>query len=422
MTGWGYGLGRSVGLPLRLLVGILLLVVVAPVTAASSVPPHKQQHHTHVHNASPHQSSAHQQQSTQQQAQPHKSLLLIGNSFTEANDLWAVLEGLLVNASHDRDIHVEHYSPGGARLSMAVQNRQLRATIIDRPWTWVVLQEQSRIPAFMDTQWDKDFQASLNATQTLNSWIRESGRRHGVDTTTVLFLTWARRGPDWGWNPVLFPDFPTMQAMLTDGYRALQAAITTPQHPVPIAPVGWAFGEAYNRSVASEKNATARHTFFSDLYQPDQLHPSVPGTFLAATTIYATLTKLDPRIEYNWDDDVLNGPPVLLQEVAAQAVEDFLQTNAVNRQYYAMASASDASPLASGEGRIRFPLLLVFVVSAAAVLCWWGKKPPARTKATAADVELVDLLRVSHEEDDTHADDVSSSLPTTNTHGARRAQ
>lgn len=413
MTGRGYGLVRSVG---HLLVGILLLLVVSPVTAASLAPPHKQHHHTHVHNESPHQSSAHQQQQSTQQQQPHKSLLLIGNSFTEANDLWAVLEGLLVNAYHDRDIHVEHYSPGGARLAMAVQNRQLRAAIIDRPWTWVVLQEQSQMPAFMGTTWDADFQASLNATRTLNSWIRESGRRHGVDTTTVLFLTWARRGPDWGWNPELFPDFPTMQAMLTEGYRALQAAITSPQHPVPIAPVGWAFGEAYNRSVVSEKNATARHTLFSDLYQPDQLHPSVPGTFLAACTIYATLTKLDPRIQYNFDEDALNGPPVLLQEVAAQAVEDFLQTNAVNRQYYAMASASDDSPPASGEGRIRFPLLLVFVVSAAAVLCWWGKKPPARTKATAADVELVDLL--------THAEDAShdGSSPVTNAHGARRAQ
>ncbi len=163
----------------------------------------------------------------------------------------------------------------------------------DERWDWAILQDQSQIPGFPQT--DPTWIDSNAAGRSLNEAVVARGGR------TVLMMTWGRRDGD-AQNPSLYPDFLTMQARLKEGYLAYQAAWSTPEHPVWIAPVGLAFEAAYHSG-----------TDFTDLYEADGSHPSVAGTWLASCVLYATLTGEDPT--------ALPGPADLDAALAARLAE-----------------------------------------------------------------------------------------------------
>lgn len=213
---------------------------------------------------------------------PAMPLLLLGNSYTFYNDLDLVLEALLVEAG-EADAATTRLADGG----LAFPDHVERASTVPEwqdalvtgttPWAWGILQDQSQIPGFYGE--DELWEESAVAGEQLDDWLEARGAE------TLLLLTWGRRDGD-STNSWLYPDFPTMQDELTEGYLAYRDRFATADRPVWVAPAGLAFAAVYEDA----PDPADPTTLFSRLYDVDGSHPSALGTWLAACTLYSAIT------------------------------------------------------------------------------------------------------------------------------------
>lgn len=201
-------------------------------------------------------------------------ILLIGNSYVAFNQLDILLAGLLNDDPAVGAVDVVSVTRGGYRLiEHAVDAATPGSRLHDQlaapgsAWTAVVLQEQSQIPGF-PADHPQRIEMVEGATR-LHTLAGAAGAQ------TVLMLTWGRRDGD-DRNPQRFPDFATMQALLTAGYTEVAAALDG----AIVAPAGPGFGVV----------RAADEAAFGGLYTADGSHPSLAGSYLAAAVLYRTLT------------------------------------------------------------------------------------------------------------------------------------
>ena len=176
-------------------------------------------------------------------------ILMLGNSFTFANDMPALLAEML-------DAEVVHHTRGGARLAEQLNPKtkigaKTQAALENEFWDYVILQEMSNGPITSRNSF-------LKNVGRLCSWIKEEG------ATPLLFSTWAyQKGSQ---------DLANMEMSyeeMTEGlYQAYREAAD--QNDVLIADVGHKF---YELSDSQE------------LYAEDGQHPSDAGSRLAAEII-----------------------------------------------------------------------------------------------------------------------------------------
>jgi hypothetical protein len=222
--------------------------------------------------------------------------LMIGNSYTQANDLHLGFEAALeAGVPPWDDALVKALTQGGATLAdHAAQAdgtqgdtawRQELVTGEDAgTWAWVILQDQSQVPGFPQSQ--AEWQASRDGAVVLDGLIEAGGAE------TVFLLTWGRRDGDEA-NPDRFPDFLTMQARLLEGYQAYADACAADGTRPWILPAGLAFQRVYQDLVAQGVTPEEEGNAFYQLYQADGSHPSAAGSYLTALTAVAALTGRD---------------------------------------------------------------------------------------------------------------------------------
>lgn len=214
-------------------------------------------------------------------------VLFVGNSYTFVNDLPTVFATLAASGGHDVDTGMD--AQGGETLAQHAQDGNGLSQIDGGHWTYVVLQEQSEIPAIPSSR-----DASMYpAVRTLAARVRGAGAQ------PLLFLTWGHKAgePDLGLR-----DFSAMQDALDDGYKRVAAD----QH-TPIAPVG----EAWFRLTQDEPGAA--------LWQDDGSHPTAEGTYLAACVFYATIFHASPK-GLTYHGDLSDDEAARVQQVAADTV------------------------------------------------------------------------------------------------------
>jgi hypothetical protein len=192
------------------------------------------------------------------------SILFIGNSLTQANDLPATFKKLAAESSLHVDVDVNSITPGGAlfydhwkRGEAAAQLRELRPNFL-------ILQGQSTEP--------------LAAAQNFNYYagLFKTEADH-VHATTVLFSTWARPANDPYYNDPTSGGSPTeMQTRLNSAYASLAQNIGA-----TLAPVGVAWERA--QQVAPEIR----------LLDGTQ-HPTPAGTYLAAAVLFRVVLNTSP--------------------------------------------------------------------------------------------------------------------------------
>jgi len=253
-------------------------------------------------------------------------LLFVGNSYTSHNQLGFLVENILESQlsshsstststvnhksakvlvrTHDPGATTfqEHYATTEKSYHQSFTNpsynpQELRKWLVTRPaqWNWVILQEQSQVPGFWDIPVDdrSSFNKSVEASQHLNDLIA-----HIKGAQTMFYLTWGRRNGD-DYNTYLYPDYMTMQARITKGYFEYVKATSTPERPTYVAPVGLVFQSIYQDELQKHgpnyNPSNSTESFFYQLYDVDGSHPSLAGSYLAALTIYASLTGGDPR-------------------------------------------------------------------------------------------------------------------------------
>jgi len=127
-------------------------------------------------------------------------------------------------------------------------------------WDYVVIQEQSQMPA-LGGKHEKAFHRSVDRFTRI---IREAG------SEPILFMTWGRRDGDRD-HKEIFPDYETMQKRLSSAYIAAAR-----RNQIPMAPVGDAWSAVRQRD-AKLGNA---------LYFGDGSHPSAYGAYLTSCVFF----------------------------------------------------------------------------------------------------------------------------------------
>jgi hypothetical protein len=189
-------------------------------------------------------------------------VLFIGNSYTYVNDLPAVFAQLAGAGNHA--VETSMIAQGGYALSDHLAAPATIQAIDSKKWDYVILQEQSDIPAFPQS---RSFSMYPAATALVER-IRRGG------STPMFLMTWAHREglPNSG-----FADFGSMQYQIEDGYLRIAKALD-----VGVAPVGFVWWQL------RESNPEL------DLWQEDGSHPNEKGTYLAACVLYAAIFRESP--------------------------------------------------------------------------------------------------------------------------------
>ena len=199
-----------------------------------------------------------------------KSILFIGNSYTYYNGGVDVMLKNIALAEGDT-LYTESLTAGGASFSTFCNNPETFARIRSRAWDYVVLQEQSQLPTFPPSQVEAE--CYPYAKQLCDSI-------HANDSCTqiLFFMTWGRENGDQS-NCANYPPLCTydgMQQRLRESYVQM-----ADDNNASVVPVGLAW--KYVRDHYPEIN----------LYQSDESHPTLEGTYLAALTFYNAIIYYD---------------------------------------------------------------------------------------------------------------------------------
>jgi hypothetical protein len=177
-------------------------------------------------------------------------VLFIGNSFTARNNL----PGLIAELAAARGKIVEHrlISAGGASLRTHWNAGAALEAIQSDRYVYVVLQEQSTLPV-------KNARRMHENVRLFDEAIKAAGAK------TALYMTWARQRA------------PESQQAIAEAYtligRELGATV------IPVGAVWQTFLRKHDQPV---------------LYDRDQSHPTVAGSYLAACVFLAVLFLENP--------------------------------------------------------------------------------------------------------------------------------
>ena len=228
-----------------------------------------------------------------------EKVLFVGNSFTYYNDGLHMHYGNLLRAAG-------LYQPQSSNLRMMTfsgsglweHEAALQSAVTNDPWQAVVMHDYSNGPI---ARWDR-FVAASDALSSI-------ARKHSAEP--ILLMTWA------------YADQPEMTPALAAAYVRRGEELGA-----RVIPVGLAFAAA-NRELAD---------LAVDLYSPDiktfdngqpvyektVKHPSLAGTYLAACTVFASLTGQSPE-GLIYDAGLDAQLAAALQRVAYRTVENFQQ-------------------------------------------------------------------------------------------------
>jgi len=208
------------------------------------------------------------------QSQQPTRILFIGNSYTAVNGgLDKQLEKL------SPSIETERVALGGYTLEKHWTDSNAVKRIRDGKWNYVVLQEQSQVPVI-------NRQMFYRFARMFDEEIRRSGAQ------TILLMTWER--PD-------SRDLGVTTEGLETAYDVLGKELGA-----KVAPAGLAFARSYNIRPGLA------------LCVQDG-HPTVEGTYLAASVLYRTIFDLNPAWIPSPEGELSEASEKYLLEIAADS-------------------------------------------------------------------------------------------------------
>ncbi len=220
------------------------------------------------------------------------NFLFIGNSYTHYNDMPEQIFAKILKAA-GYDATVTRITKGGWYLIDSAKSTDEVGAKVDsalklRDYDYIVLQEQSTCPAATPAKF-------YTGVRDLVEKVRADG------ATPILYGTWGRKEghsvlKENGWTN------ESMTWMISAAYEAIGAELG-----VDVAYAGLAFFDVYNNN----KNI--------NLYDADLTHPNATGSYLAAMTIFAKITGIDPTtVDYN--AALTDEAAAILKEAARKAV------------------------------------------------------------------------------------------------------
>lgn len=189
------------------------------------------------------------------------NVLFIGNSYTYVNDLPGTLVQLA--AAMGDQVIVDSKTNGGYTFQLHSQDPITYQKINAQAWDYVVIQGQSQEPSFPYQQ--VNTQSLPYAMQ-----LADSVYANHSCAQVNYFMTWGREVGDPQWDSI--NTFYKMNARLRDAYIRIADSSMASVSPVGVA---WRYVRETQPSI--------------QLYVGDGSHPSVAGTYLAASVFYVSL-------------------------------------------------------------------------------------------------------------------------------------
>ncbi len=205
-------------------------------------------------------------------AQNTRKVLFLGNSYTGVNNLPKIIFDAA--SSVGDSLVFDSYTPGGYQLISHSNDAVSQSKIMAGGWDYVVLQGQSQEPITNTSQFNSGGSALYNLI-----------KQHNSCAVVMPYMTWGRKNGDAS-NCASFPVMCTYQGMDTsirNKYLSFTAFVNGEVSPVSVV---WNYLRKNNPTL--------------ELYQSDESHPSVAGSFAAACCFYTSIFKKDPTfISYN---------------------------------------------------------------------------------------------------------------------------
>ena len=221
-----------------------------------------------------------------------ENILFIGNSYTAGiKDAFTELLKRQNTAAK-----VVFISPAGKKLSDHINDVKTVNTIRTGDWDKIILQDQSQLPALPGH--NKSFHEATAEFAKIFKALKKQPK-------VYYFLTWGRRDGDKKYANV-FPDYETMQDLLTENYNKAAHA-----NKATVVPVGLAFKEVLRK----------HPDFFKNLYASDGSNLSEEGAYLAACVFYGAILNEAPIISIKWNGDLDPSTAIELRLIAKKVID-----------------------------------------------------------------------------------------------------
>lgn len=233
------------------------------------------------------------------EAQTSKRAYFIGNSYTASNNLPQLIDQI-ANSTND-NLEYQTHVPGGATLQQHAENQTVQNTINQGDWDYVILQEQSQMPAFPNAD------ATLNAAQELSEMIKSTNSCGNV----LFYMTWGRKfGDEVNCNNGItyLCTYEGMDDKLYERYMQM-----TEDNEAIVSPVGFVW-----------RTIREQHPDL-ELYTSDNSHPNYLGSMAAAYTFYTVIFQKDPTLT-TFDGTLSSEEASILKNVVKNVVYDQLTT------------------------------------------------------------------------------------------------
>lgn len=201
-----------------------------------------------------------------------KRVLFLGNSYTQVNNLPQMLQEMA--KSTNDSLLVDNYTPGGYRLQNHASDLSAITKIAAGNWDFVVLQEQSQLPSFTDIDVATDV---FPFARKLDSLIKT----YNPCAQTIFYMTWGRKNGD-AQNCPFWPPVCTYAGM--DSLLHLRYRMMADSNNAFVSPVGAVWREIRDKYPEIE------------LYQTDESHPALEGTYAAACSFYSVIFRKSPML------------------------------------------------------------------------------------------------------------------------------
>jgi hypothetical protein len=198
-------------------------------------------------------------------------VLFLGNSYTAVNDLPGMVSSVALSAG-DTLIY-DSNSPGGYTLQGHSTDAGSLNKIAAGGWDFVVLQEQSQLPSFPIGQVQTEvfpYARKLDSLILLSNPCAE----------TVFYMTWGRKNGDAS-NCASWPPVCTYEGM--DSLLRMRYMMMADDNDAIVSPAGavWRYIRTKYPQIG--------------LYDMDESHPSVEGTYATACSFYTVMFGKDPQ-------------------------------------------------------------------------------------------------------------------------------
>ncbi len=201
-----------------------------------------------------------------------KSVLFIGNSYTNVNNLPQLVKDLALSVNDT--LIFDNHTPGGAQMQQHANSAAAHQKIKSQQWDHVVLQSQSQEPSFNQMQvqqWVYPY-----ATQ-----LCDSIRANNNCARPIFYRTWGRKNGDASNCPTApwLCTYAGMDSALAFSYRKMAN-----DNDAWLSPVGdlWKYLRTNHPGI--------------ELYSPDESHPSLAGSYAAACCFYSVIFQKNPGL------------------------------------------------------------------------------------------------------------------------------